>query len=70
MAKSSIYIDLVKLRTVMAVRDIRSYTELSELSGVTKNTISAICNGKSCAMTTAKKIADVLKINVFELMLV
>lgn len=41
---------------------------LSELSGVTRQTISAINNGKSCNSVTAGKIADALGVDVTELL--
>lgn len=41
--------------------------KLSELTGVSKATISAVKNGKTCSFRTASKIAKVLDIDVVEL---
>lgn len=42
-------------------------TELSEKAGITRATISAICNGKSCSNETAQKIAKALDVKIEEL---
>ena len=41
--------------------------QLSEMSGVSRATISAVRNGKSCSFNTAAKIAKALHINVMDL---
>lgn len=41
--------------------------KLSELTGVSKATISAVKNGKTCSFRTASKIAKVLDLDVMEL---
>lgn len=41
--------------------------KLSELTGVSKATISAVKNGKTCSFRTASKIAKVLDLDVVEL---
>ena len=61
------YIDIVKLRTAMAIRNIRNFTELAKLSGISRNTISSICNGKSCSLATVNIIADALELSIKEL---
>lgn len=40
---------------------------LQQLSGVSKATLSAVNNGKSCKYETAQKIAKALKLDVMEL---
>lgn len=41
---------------------------LREVTGISKATISAVRNGKSCSMATVEKIAKALKINATELL--
>ena len=41
--------------------------ELAKITGISRNTISAICHGKSCSRTTAEKIAAALNIDIEEL---
>lgn len=41
---------------------------LREVTGISKATISAIRNGKSCSMTTVEKIAAALKISTADLL--
>ena len=40
---------------------------LSELSGVSKATLSAVKNGKSCSFKTAVKLAKALELDVMKL---
>lgn len=54
-------IDKVKLISEMARQDV-SQGKLVELSGVSRATISAIQNGRSCSGKSAVKIADALKV--------
>lgn len=56
-------IDRVKLVTELARRDMNQ-RRLSELSGVSRVTISSIRGGRSCSETTAQKIADALNIDL------
>ena len=56
--------------TIMRIEMARyrlTNNSLKELTGVSKNTISAIRNGKSCSYDTANKIAKALQIGVNEL---
>lgn len=55
----SVRIDRVALIAEMARRDI-SCNRLVELSGVSRVTITAVRNGKSCSQETAEKLAAVL----------
>lgn len=60
-------VDRIKLITLMAKKDI-SILKLSELSGVSRVTVNAVKSGKSCALTTAQKLADGLGVDVTEIM--
>ena len=48
---------------------IKGYTlvKFADVSGVSRATISAVKNGKSCSYNTAAKIAKALNIDVMEL---
>ena len=52
-------IDRVKLIAEMAQKDL-TVKRLSELSGVSRLTITSMRSGKSCSMETAEKLAAVL----------
>ena len=52
-------IDRVALAAEMARRDMNQ-KRLAELSGVSRVTITAVANGKSCARVTADKLTAVL----------
>lgn len=56
----------VRLISEMAMSGI-TLIQLSEMSGISRATISAIRNGKSCSFNTAAKIAKALHINVMDL---
>lgn len=55
----SVRIDRVALIAEMARRDINC-NRLVELSGVSRVTVTAVRNGKSCSKETADKLAAVL----------
>ena len=58
-------------RTVLILNLIKkdlTLMKLSELTGVSKATISAVKNGKTCSFRTASKIAKALDLDVMELM--
>lgn len=55
----SVRIDRVALIAEMARRDINC-NRLVKLSGVSRVTITAVRNGKSCSQETADKLAAVL----------
>ena len=55
----SVRIDRVALISEMARRDINC-NRLVELSGVSRVTVTAVRNGKSCSRETAEKLARVL----------
>ncbi len=56
----------VKLRTLMFLHGV-TQTELAKKTSISRNTISCICNGKSCRATTAHAIATILKVDLDEL---
>ena len=64
-----VHIDRIKLRTELAKKDMSRRT-LSELSGISENTISAIVGGKQCMPNTAHKIADALGVGLNELIVI
>ncbi len=60
-------ISKTKLFLNMAKREM-NIKQLSEASGLTRQTISAVNNGKSCSAITAGKLARGLKVDVAELL--
>ena len=52
-------IDRVAFATALAKKDINC-KKLSELSGVSRVTITAVKSGKSCSKQTAEKLAAIL----------
>lgn len=60
-------IDRLKFCLIVAEKDI-TLTELSKVSGISRQTISAVRQGKRCSMRTAKKIADALEVDLSEIM--
>ena len=58
-------IDREKLAVAMVRRDL-NVTRLSELSGLSRPTISAIKSGKSCSSETAYKLAAVLGCDIIK----
>ncbi len=59
-------INRVKLIAEMARQDMTTF-QLSELSGVSRVTISSVRAGKSCSQQTAAKLAKGLGVDVIEL---
>lgn len=51
------------LRAVITVRGMEQ-KDLAERSGISRATINAICNGKSCSLDTACKIAEALDVDL------
>ena len=56
-------IDRTKLKVQLAKRDM-SQRELTELSGISKTTVSAILGGKWCMPNTAHRIAEALGVEL------
>lgn len=54
------------LKHIMVDRDLK-LRQLQEISGVSKQTLSAVSNGKSCSFETAKKLAKALNLDLMEL---
>lgn len=61
----SVRIDRVSFATAMARLDINC-KKLVELSGVSRVTVTAVKNGKSCSRDTADKLARVLGHDIIE----
>lgn len=61
------FLDKTKLTIVMARNNI-NFSALAKLSHVSRPTLSAINNGKSCNITTAGKIAKALGVDVTEIL--
>lgn len=55
-----------KLRVLM-FRQGRTQTDLAGKTSVSRNTISSICNGKSCRKGTAEAIAAALGVTLEEI---
>lgn len=60
-------VDKNKLSVAMARKTV-NFIELSKLSTVSRVTLSAINNGKTCNAVTASKIAKALDVDVTELL--
>ncbi len=60
-------IDRIKLLILIATKDI-STLELAKKSGLSRQTISCIKQGKRCREETAKKIAKALDVDVTEIL--
>lgn len=61
----SVRIDRVAFATALARLDI-SCKKLVDLSGVSRVTVTAVKNGKSCSQETADKLARVLGRDIIE----
>lgn len=59
-------LDRVKLIMLIAEKDL-TLTKLSKMSGVSRQTLSCIKQGKRCTLETADKIARALDVNVQEI---
>lgn len=53
----------IKVRSLMYRNEV-TQTALAEKTGVSRRTVSLVCNGKSCSQQTAQKIADALGVNL------
>lgn len=54
------------LKHIMVDRDLK-LRQLQEISGLSRQTLSAVSNGKSCSFETAEKLAKALNLDVMEL---
>ena len=59
-------LDAVKMVAAMKERNLRQ-KDLIYRTGISRNTISAVCNRKSCSEDTARKIAEALGVTVDDL---
>lgn len=61
----SVRIDRVKFAAALAQADL-SVKRLAEKSGISRATVTAVKNGKSCSRETADKLAAVLGRNIIK----
>lgn len=54
------------LKHIMVDRDLK-LRQLQEITGVSKQTLSAVSNGKSCSFETAEKLAKALNLDLMEM---
>jgi len=54
------------LKHIMIDKNLK-IRQLQAMSGVSKQTISAVSNGKTCSYDTASKLAKALNIDIMEL---
>lgn len=59
-------LNVAKVAAVLKKRDMRQ-KDLVHRTGISRNTISAVCNRKSCSEDTARKIAAALDVTMDEL---
>lgn len=62
----NVHVNNITMRVEMA-RNRLTNDKLKEVTGISKATISAVRNGKSCSYNTAVKIAKALNLDVMEL---
>lgn len=60
-------IDRIKLKTELWKRDMKQ-KELAEAAGVSKETVTNICSGRSCSNLTGKALAAALGMDITELL--
>lgn len=63
----SVRIDRVSFAAVLTREDM-NVKRLAELSGLSRGTVTAVKNGKSCSVVTAEKLARGLGVSVAEIM--
>lgn len=59
-------LDRVKIISLLAEKDMQKQ-DLANAAGINRNTVSAICNGRSCSLNTGIKIAAALGVQVEDL---
>lgn len=67
MKKQWIRIDAVKVRVLLYQKNM-TQTELANKIGMSRATVNAILNGKSCKSNTAHKIAEGLDVSIEKIM--
>lgn len=55
-----------KIRTLMFLQG-KTQTSVAKETGITRTTITYVCNGKSCSYETANAIATALNVDLAEL---
>jgi DNA (cytosine-5)-methyltransferase 1 len=61
-------INKFKVREIMAIKGIKSQTELAEIIGISKNQLSTILSDKfNPIKSNVVKLADILEVNPMEL---
>lgn len=60
-------IDRIKFCAITVKKDL-TFVRLSEISGVSKQTLSYIKQGKRCSEKTALKIAKALNVDIHEIL--
>ncbi len=56
-------LDDEKIRVLIYRKGI-TQTELADKAGITRPTVSAVCNGKSCSYMSALRIANALEVEL------
>lgn len=59
-------LNVAKVAAVLKEKDLRQ-KDLSSRTGISRNTISAVCNRKPCSEDTARKIAAALDVTMDDL---
>lgn len=59
-------IDRIKFATALAKADL-NIKQLSEITGLSRNTITAVKSGKTCAVSTANKLAACLGSDIIDM---
>lgn len=61
----------MKIKTLqlknLAIEKNYTFTTLAKAAGVSRNTVSSICNGKSCSLSTAGKLAKALGVSLLDI---
>lgn len=60
--------DALKIRSIMFQKGL-SQAEIARQTGFSRNTINAICNGKSCGFEALSKVARIFDIDPRDLIL-
>lgn len=63
---SNVRVNNITMRVEMA-RNRLTNDKLKEVTGISKATISAVRNGKTCSYDTAEKLAKALNLDLMEL---
>ena len=58
-------INRIRFNVALALHDL-TIPKLAKITGISRNTISAVRNGKTCAKQTADKLVEVLGADILE----